>query len=126
MKKTIFAIFVLLLFIGMGVGEQIYINKLFDKIYDYANETLNLVMNGEMEEALKLSKEARETWEAQKHFAEAIISHNETREVSIRLSELEGYIVAEDDKSAVATAMITAELCKNLEHVLAFKWDTIL
>ena len=126
MKKNIFEIFVLLLFIVLGVGEQIYINKLFDKICDYAVVIGELVRDGDMQNALKEAEEARGTWEKHKHFLEAIISHNETREVSVRLSELEGYISANDDKSAIATAKITEELCKNIEHVLAFKWDTIL
>ena len=126
MKKTIFAIIVLLLFIGAGIGEQVYLNKVFDKIYDISEKTRDLVEQGEMEKALETAKEAREYWNDQKHFAEAIISHNETREISMRLSELEGYISAEDDKSAIATAAILADACKNLEHILGFKLDTIL
>lgn len=126
MKKTIFAIVVLLLFIGLGIGEQIYINKLFDHIYDKANETYESLQEKNLDAALDTCREAQETWEKHKHYLEAIISHNETREVSVRLSELEGYILAKDDKSAIATARLTAEICKNLEHVLAFKWDTIL
>ena len=126
MKKTIFAIAVLLLFIGLGIGEQIYLNKLLTTIFNDVVEIRELVENKDLDEALEKSKDVRAYWEDKQRLTEAIISHNETKELSSRLSELEGYLAAKDDKSAIATAAITVDLCNNLKHILGFKWDTVL
>ena len=125
MKKTIFAIIVLLLFIGLGIGEQFFVRATFDRIYEGVLEIRTLIEEDKLEEAHEKAMALQQSWSEKKHFAEAIISHNETKEITSRLSELEGYLAAKDDKSAIATAAITADLCKNLEHILAFTADTV-
>lgn len=126
MKKVIFAIIVFLILIGLGVFEQVYLRNVFDNISTAAEEIRSLVEDKDFDNAHEKALEIQEYWEKQKHITEAIISHNETKEITMRLAEIEGYISAHDDKSSIATTAITIEVCDNLKHILGFCWDTVL
>lgn len=126
MKKVIFAVIVFLVLIGLGVFEQVYLRRVFDNIASTSQEIRTLVEKGQFDEAHEKAVELKEYWERQKHITEAIISHNETKEITMRLAEIEGYVSAHDDKSAIATTAITIEVCENLKHILGFCWDTVL
>lgn len=126
MKKIIIAISVLVIFITAGILEQIFIKKLFVKFGEEAEEIRALVENKNFALAHDKTLELQKSWEEKKHIVEAIISHNETKEITLRLAELEGYISAEDEKSAIATAAIAKDYCDNLIHILGFCWDTVL
>lgn len=126
MKKVIFAIIVFLVLIGLGVFEQVYLRRVFDNISNSALEIRSLVADKNFDLAHEKAVELKEYWEKQKHITEALISHNETKEITMRLAEIEGYISAHDDKSAIATTAITAEVCDNLKHILGFCWDTVM
>lgn len=126
MKKVIFAIIVFLVLIGLGVFEQVYLRRVFDNISHSALEIRSLVEDKSFDIAHEKAVELEEYWEKQKHITEALISHNETKEITMRLAEIEGYISAHDDKSAIATTAITAEVCDNLKHILGFCWDTVM
>ncbi len=126
MKKVIFAIIVFLILIGLGVFEQVYLRNVFDSISTAASEIRTLVEEKNFDEAHEKAVDIQEYWDKQKHVTEAIISHNETKEITMRLAEIEGYVSAHDDKSAIATTAITIEVCENLEHILGFCWDTVL
>ena len=69
---------------------------------------------------------AKEWWNEKKALLETLVSHNETKEMTLRLSELEGYVAIDDQKSAVATVAIIIELCENTVNTLYLDWDTIM
>ena len=126
MKKIIIAIIIFVVFITAGVLEQVFLHKYFYSLRDKTTEVRVLVESKDFETAHEKTVEMQKSWSSKKHFIEAIISHNETKEITMRLAELEGYISASDDKSAIATASIMADYCENLTHILGFCWDTIL
>ena len=125
MKKGIFAIVVILIIIGLGVGEQIYLRHLFDDLYEKTLAISQSLEEKDMQAASEQTLELKDWWNARKHLLESIVSHNETKEVTLRIAELEGYIEADDDKSAYATARIIVEMSTNLPHLLGFSWDTV-
>ena len=126
MKKVIIAIVIIVIFITAGILEQVLLNKYFSKLEDMAEFVRSLVEQKDFEAAHEKTLEMQKSWSKMKHIVEAVISHNETKEVTMRSAELEGYIAANDDKSAIATASIMADYCANLKHILGFSWDTIL
>ena len=126
MKRVVIAIVILVLIVTAGVLEQVFLRKYFFSLKDKTNEVRALVEEKDFEKAHEKTVEMQESWSDKKHFVEAVISHNETKEITMRLAELEGYIQASDDKSAIATASIMADYCENLTHILGFCWDTVL
>lgn len=125
MKKGIFAIIILLLILGLGIGELIYLNNTYNTMKDRMSEVRGMIER-EDEESYTAVIAAKEWWNEKKALLETLVSHNETKEMTLRLSELEGYVAIEDQKSAVATVAIIIELCENTVNTLYLDWDTIM
>ena len=125
MKRTIFAIVILLLIVALGIGEQVALHKLFGALDEQSHEILEQIGTQDLAEAMRKTQEMQDWWEKRKHYLEAVVSHNETKEVTIRIAELKGYIAIGDAKSAYATAAILNETARNLPHLLGFSWDTV-
>lgn len=125
MKKVIVALAIIIFFITIGVLEQVFINKLFTDIQEQTEEIRVLCEEKNFTPAKQKTLEMKNMWHKKKHFMETIISHNETKEITMRIAELEGYISASDDKSAIATSAILADYCHNLLEILAFSYSTI-
>ncbi|MBQ4443566.1 MAG: DUF4363 family protein [Clostridia bacterium] len=125
MKRTVFAVVIIVVMLSAGVAEQIYLHRLFADLHDQAEEISLLVAADDLPQALERTAELQNWWECRKHFLEAVVSHNETKEVTLRIAELRGYIAIDDRKSAYATVAILIETSTNLPHLLGFSWDTI-
>ena len=124
MKKVIFALTVLICIIAFGVLEQIYLHKTFSAMKEKALEIQELIETNP-DEAYAKSTDLKNYWSQKKHLTEAVISHNETREMTLKVSELEGYTKANDQYSAQAVVNMLVDMCDNYEHILGFSWDTI-
>ena len=124
MKRLILAIAVVLLIIGMGVFEQIYIDKLYSATTAQA-EAVKREIEKDVAGALPAALELKKSWLKKRSFLEAITPHNETKEMVLRIAELIGYIEARDDKSALATVEIILEMCDNTPHILSFHFEHI-
>lgn len=124
MKKLIFAIIVIVCIITIGVLEQVYLRKTFSEIKDEALE-IQALIDTDIATAYNKSIELKNKWDDRKKLTEAVISHNETRELTLKISELEGYIKADDTKSATAVVNMLVMLCDNYQQILGFSWDTI-
>ncbi|NCA68417.1 MAG: DUF4363 family protein, partial [Clostridia bacterium] len=125
MKRTIFALIVLVCIITIGILEQVYLRKSFNEIKGQA-EAIQQLIESDPEEAHAKALHLKEWWTKKKRFAEAVVSHNETREMTLLVSELEGYTKANDQKSSIAVVNMLIEMCDNYKHILGFSWDTIL
>jgi len=124
MKRLILAIAVVLLIVGMGVFEQIYIDRLYTETTAQA-EAVKREIQRDVEGALPAALALKESWLKKRSFLEAVTPHNETKEMILRIAELIGYVEAKDDKSALATVEIILEMCDNTPHILSFHFEHI-
>ncbi len=124
MKRTIFAIAIVLLIVAVGVFEQVYIKRLYSDTEAQA-EKAKAAVEADVKSALPAVESLKRTWLEKRSFLEAVTPHNETKEMVLRIAELVGYVEAEDDKSALATAEIILEMCQNTPHILGFHWEHI-
>lgn len=124
MKRTIFAIAIVLLIVAVGVFEQVYIKRLYSDTEAQA-EKAKAAVEADVKSALPAVESLKRTWLAKRSFLEAVTPHNETKEMVLRIAELVGYVEAEDDKSALATAEIILEMCQNTPHIMGFHWEHI-
>ena len=125
MKKGIFALIILLLILGLGIGELFYLNHTYNTMKERMSEGRNMIEREDAESYTAVVS-AKEWWNEKKALLETLVSHNETKEMTLRLSELEGYVAIDDQKSAVATVAIIIELCENTVNTLYLDWDTIM
>ena len=124
MRRLALAIFALLVIIGFGIFEQIYITRLYKDMKSVAVSVSDAIEE-DVSTAMPAAEDLRETWLEKRSFLEAFTPHNETKEMVLRIAELIGYIKTEDDKSAQATIDIIIEMCENTPHILAFHWEHI-
>ena len=124
MRRLILAASVLLLILGFGIFEQIYIVHLYKDIKTSAEEIMSEIET-DVTSALPSAQALKEEWLRKRSFLEAITPHNESKEMILRIAELIGYIQAKDDKSATATVAIIIEMCDNTPHILSFHWEHI-
>lgn len=120
----IFAVTVVLLILGVGIFEQIYIQRLYRETKAEA-ENVKTLIEEDVAAALPAAINLKENWLKKRSFLEGVTPHNETKEMVLRLAELIGYIEAKDDKSALATVEIILEMCANTPHILGFHWEHI-
>ncbi len=120
----IFAVVIVLLIVGLGVFEQVYISRLYEDTEAQA-EQVKAAVQEDVESALPVAEKLKENWLEKRSFLEAVTPHNETKEMVLRIAELIGYVEAKDDKSALATAEIILEMCQNTPHILGFHWEHI-
>lgn len=126
MKKAILALVLLAVILALGIGEQVAVQKCFGHLEAEGKKILTLIGEDQMQEAERLTQELHRWWQEISRPFEGMISHNETKEVTLRIAELEGYIAIDDRKSAYATAAILVECANNLAHLLGFSWDTVV
>lgn len=124
MRRMIFAVTVVLLILGVGIFEQIYIQRLYRETKAEA-ENVKTLIEEDVAAALPAAINLKENWLKKRSFLEGVTPHNETKEMVLRLAELIGYIEAKDDKSALATVEIILEMCANTPHILGFHWEHI-
>ena len=124
MKRLLLAITVLLVIVGVGIFEQIYIVKLYGETKRAAEE-VKAAIETDVGSALPYAEKLKENWLKNRSFLEAVTPHNETKEMVLRIAELIGYVEAKDDKSATATVAIILEMCDNTPHILAFHWEHV-
>ncbi|HAE89063.1 MAG TPA: hypothetical protein DCG79_04275 [Clostridiales bacterium] len=124
MQRMIFAVVIVLLIVGLGVFEQVYISRLYEDTEAQA-EQVKAAVQEDVESALPVAEKLKENWLEKRSFLEAVTPHNETKEMVLRIAELIGYVEAKDDKSALATAEIILEMCQNTPHILGFHWEHI-
>ena len=124
MQRMIFAVVIVLLIIGLGVFEQVYISRLYEDTKAQA-EQVKAAVQEDVESALPVAEKLKENWLEKRSFLEAVTPHNETKEMVLRIAELIGYVEAKDDKSALATVEIILEMCQNTPHILGFHWEHI-
>ena len=125
MKRTVFAIVIIIVMLAAGIAEQVYLQRLFSDLHRQTEAISLSVASDDLPLALEQTSSLQAWWEERKHFLEAVVSHNETKEVTLRIAELRGYIAISDRKSAYATAAILLETSTNLPHLLGFSWDTV-
>ena len=124
MKRLILALSVFLLILAAGITEQVCITEIYDEMEEKA-AAVKCAVEADVKTALPAAESLRYQWLKNRSFLEAVTPHNETKEMVLRIAELIGYIEAEDDKSATATAAIIVEMCHNTPHILGFHWEHI-
>ncbi|MFI3228580.1 MAG: DUF4363 family protein [Bacillota bacterium] len=97
--RTLFAVLLIVLLIGGGVLETIYIDNIFDEFCARLDEISN-VENGEYD--ISKIKETHVWWQKKHQYLELFLPHVQLNEIETTYGELIGAVETEDYDSASA------------------------
>lgn len=87
-KSLIGIIIGIVIVVGIGVGEQLYLeafsNKMVHKIYDVEK----LISTGNIEESRNILQNIMKKWESDKNILGIIIDHEDIKRISLSLIEI--------------------------------------
>ena len=125
MVKSIYSIIIaLLIFACVGVGEQIYMVKTFEKLEN--NYTLIYEKLNDNTANLNDVESAKKLWLEKKKCLHFFIPHNDIREMDLWLSEAVSYFRLGDEKEATSKLEVAISLTKQLPKNYLIRLENIL
>jgi len=124
MKRTLFAITLLLLIIGVGIWEQFIIDGVFK---DFKASLVNIESNvDDTAYAIDETEKLIAWWDEKRETFEALTNHDEIKDIRIKLAELNAYLKVGDAKMAHVQAQSLIATCENVPHLLALHYEHVL
>lgn len=120
--KLIVAIVLVVLLLGGGIYESVYVSKTFDKLKDQIDEIIN---KGEPY-SVESVEEIITWWEKKSKILALTLPHPPLNEVSFALNELLGTVMAEDYKSSTAVLTKLSGHAESLKDSYSFSANHIL
>lgn len=124
MKRTVFALILLLSIIGFGIWEQIIIDDVFKEFKASLTTIENNIDDAQF--ALDETEKLIAWWEGKRETFEALTNHDEIKDIRIKLAELEAYIKVGDKDMARVQALSLIATCENVPHLLALHYEHVL
>ena len=125
MKKTIFVIICILVIIGIGVGEQIYVDKTLSEITNKVETISSILIDKNYSLAKDEIEELMQWWYKKRDFLEFICPNNDLKDIAKEIGELYGSTLIESDDDPFIRCQVIIELTKNSKDLLDFKWKNI-
>ncbi len=97
--RTLFAVLIILLLIGGGIAETMYVDCIFDEFCEQL-DAISLAENGEYD--LNAIKDTHMWWQRKHKYMELFLPHVQLNEIEITYGELMGAVETEDYDSASA------------------------
>ncbi len=118
--RVVIAFIVVLLLIGFGITEEIYVTKVFDE-YTEKLDSINIEKPLTTDQILELKD-----WWLKKHKTlEIILPHNNLNEITYIYGEMIGAIEIEDDKSAKAQFFRLQTTVEAISEMYGFRLGNI-
>lgn len=90
---TIYGIVIgFIIVLGIGIGEQCYLNKISEGLLKDVTEAESLFLTGNLNETEDKLQNVINYWEKQEKVLEIIVNHEEVNRISEALIEIEGKI----------------------------------
>lgn len=125
MLKITVAVVVVCLILGLGVCEQLFIHHTFNGIEERAVAIEESLSSADYNDALLLSQDLIKWWRKKRDILELTSPHNEVKDHISLLSQLEGYIQAEQYETAIAMTYAIREDADNKLNILAFRLKNV-
>lgn len=124
MKYKVAAVIIaLVLIIGLGIFEQIFIKTTFE---EFNSRLDSFIVEEDETYDLKQIKETQEWWENRHKYLELFLPHNQLIEISITYGELVGAVAAEDFDSAQALLNRIRQTGEEFEDMYALRIGNII
>lgn len=124
--RTVIAIILLILIVGVGIFEQVFIDKVMTQLKEKSEIIKSEISQDDKERALQLTEETIEWWEIKSQILETMVPHNSLKDIPIQLSTLKGQLETEDMEQALVCCYVIYGICESAPHYLGFHIEHIL
>ncbi len=125
-KKIVLVTVIFVLIVAAGIAEQLYIDRTFDKLEDYADDLAVLLQAERYVEALELTEKLSTWWGKERDKLEFLCSNVDIKEIYREIGELQGSQYAEMYDDSITRANVLKYMAQNSKNLLAFKLKNIL
>ena len=125
MKKVIVAIVILAVILTAGILENVYIDRLFDKL-DARLADLEELIIAQDESALESIESLQSWWEGQRKYAELFVYSPDIRAFSVALGETQGSLECGDFDNALSKVRSLQVMSRNIHNILDFNASDII
>lgn len=118
--RTIVAIVLLILIIGLGIFEQIYIDRVFKEMENLAMAINKTIEDEDIEGAISLTEDAIDWWDNKLKSLELMVTHIILRDITVQLSDILGQLKGGDSAQAIGACYVLLGMCESVPHLLGF------
>ncbi len=124
--KVWLAVGLLILIIGLGIGEQAYISSTFDKAVQKSEEITALIRAENYEGAQAATNALSDWWKKERDVLEFLCPNNDVKGIMTAIGDLQGALSAQMyDDSLQRSISLTCSV-ENSKNLLSFKWKNVL
>lgn len=124
--KVWLAVGLLILIIGLGIGEQAYISSTFDKAVQKSEEITALIRAENYEGAQAATNALSDWWKKERDVLEFLCPNNDIKGIMTAIGDLQGALSAQMyDDSLQRSISLTCSVA-NSKNLLSFKWKNVL
>lgn len=120
MKKIIIFSIILIIIIGAGIWENIFIKDTFSEFNERMLEIGEYIENDDSQSALVKTQELTVWWKKKLNVIEVVAYSPDIRLVSVTLAELEGSLKINDIANSQSKHTSILALALNIENILDF------
>ena len=125
MVKSIYSIIIAIaILLFAGIGEQIYLNNVFDEIHEDFVMAYQKIENGNANS--DDVKAIKTKWIAKKNVLHLFISHNDIKEMDLWLSEAVAYLKLGKVDESISKMEVAINLCEQIPKHYLIRFENIL
>lgn len=124
--KVWLAVIILVLIIGAGVAEQLYVVGTFDSALEKCNEINSCISRQDYETAHEKTHQLADWWSKQRDILEFICPNNDVKGIWNAIGDLDGSLQANMQEDSLQRCISLAYTLENSKNLLAFKWKNVL
>ena len=124
--KVWLALIVLALIVGLGIGEQVYINKTFDAAIQKSEEITALIKAENHAGASAAVQAMSDWWKEERDVLEFLCPNNDVKGIMTAISDLQGSLDAKTYEDSLQRSISLTGNVENSKNLLTFKWKNVL
>ncbi|MCM1306127.1 MAG: DUF4363 family protein [Bacteroides sp.] len=125
MKKVVVAIVILAVILTAGILENVYIDRLFDKL-DNRLATLEELIIAQDDGAVDAAEDLQKWWDNQRKYAELFVYSPDIRAFSVAIGETQGSLECGDFDNALSKVRSLMVMSRNIHNILDFNASDII
>lgn len=124
--KVWLALIILALIVGLGIGEQVYINKTFDAAIQKSEEITALIRAKNYAGASAAAEAMSDWWKDERDVLEFLCPNNDVKGIMAAISDLQGSLAAKTYDDSLQRSISLTGNVENSKNLLTFKWKNVL
>ena len=124
--KVWLALIILTLIVGLGIGEQVYINKTFDAAIQKSEEITALIRAKNYAGANAAADAFSDWWKEERDILEFLCPNNDVKGIMTAIGDLRGALSAGMYDDSLQRSISLSCSVENSKNLLVFKWKNVL